>query len=96
MPLEWRDVPGYEGFYQATENGDIRRIAPGKSYPHVSINTPRMLSPWLNDGGYPTVDLSNEIGPAHSTKKIRHTSHSVGALPNAAASSGTSTAARRI
>ena len=30
MPIEWRDIPGYEGFYKASSSGEILRIKTGK------------------------------------------------------------------
>lgn len=45
----WRPVVGYEGIYEVSENGLVRRVS-GRL---------RMLKPWLNHNGYPIVRLTN-------------------------------------
>ena len=37
--MEWRDIPGYEGYYQASNTGQIR-----------SVRKNKMLSPFDNHG----------------------------------------------
>lgn len=49
---EWRDVPGYEGWYQVSNLGQIRRIAPGKS-----TFVGRILNPKTDDHGYIRITL---------------------------------------
>jgi len=29
QPTEWRPIPEFEGFYEASDSGEIRRVAPG-------------------------------------------------------------------
>lgn len=45
----WRAVVGYEGTYEVSETGLVRRIS-GKR---------RMMKVWLHPGGYPIVRLSD-------------------------------------
>lgn len=42
----WKDIPGYEGFYEVSTSGEIRRVG-GK-----------VLKSWVNKFGYHLVDLS--------------------------------------
>lgn len=44
---EWRDIPGYEGLYQVSNEGNVRSIR---------FNKIRNMKAWLNQG-YPTVEL---------------------------------------
>jgi hypothetical protein len=44
----WKDIPGYEGHYQASNKGHIRSM---KKYP------PKILSQPLNGGGYASISL---------------------------------------
>ena len=53
---EWRDIPGYEGIYQASKNGEIRtapgKVTSNKRFPHRVWKT-RILKPKFqkrNDG----------------------------------------------
>jgi hypothetical protein len=49
---EWRDVVGYEGWYQVSNMGRVKRIAPGKSTLPGHI-----LTPAYNSDGYTYVNL---------------------------------------
>ena len=40
-PEEWRDIPGYEGIYQASSEGRIRRL--------YKTREPRVLEPYQNE-----------------------------------------------
>lgn len=51
---EWRDVPGYEGFYMVSNLGRIKSI---RNY-HRNDGD-KILSPWNKDG-YPVVSLSKD------------------------------------
>jgi hypothetical protein len=54
MNLEqWRDIPGYEGHYQVSDLGRVRRMTTRAGNPME----PRLLRPWLVRG-YPRVALS--------------------------------------
>ncbi|MFM0130039.1 NUMOD4 motif-containing HNH endonuclease [Paraburkholderia sediminicola] len=48
---EWRDVTGYEGIYQASNMGRVRRLQKGEP-------SKEALSPGYNSKGYPHVTLS--------------------------------------
>ena len=48
----WRDVVGYEGWYQVSDMGRVRRVAPGKS-----TYVGRILDPKEDDHGYIRVTL---------------------------------------
>ncbi len=49
---EWRDVVGYESWYQVSDLGRVKRIAPGKS-----TYVGRILAPKQDDHGYIRVTL---------------------------------------
>ena len=53
-PPEWRDVTGYEGRYQVSNTGALRRTGGGKG----SVAS-RLLNPSLTDAGYLRVVLSS-------------------------------------
>lgn len=62
MKERWRDIYGYEGYYQVSHKGRVRslnrtvaRVSRGKDVPFVRKG--RILSPMINRGGYPFVDL---------------------------------------
>lgn len=64
MPEEWRDVIGYEGWYQVSSEGRVRRIAPG---PHTHVG--RILKQRPSRAGYWQVALSV------SNRSIHHLVH---------------------
>lgn len=52
MNEQWKDVVGYEGIYQVSDHGRVKRVARGPStYPG------RILSPTHNSSGYVIVPL---------------------------------------
>ena len=53
---EWREVEGYEGFYEVSDQGQVRRS--GK----VNIR-----KPFIGNSGYPTLSLSKENTQQHHT-----------------------------
>ncbi|QDF15469.1 HNH endonuclease [Gordonia phage Mollymur] len=59
---EWRPIPGYEGFYEASRAGQIRRLTrqvarrSGSECTHQG----RILTISYNDRGYPQVRLSRD------------------------------------
>lgn len=55
LPEEWRDVVGYEGWYQVSDMGRVRRVAAGKG-----AKPGMVLKPTEHDRGYQTVVLSRE------------------------------------
>lgn len=57
----WKDIPGYDGLYQASGSGQIKkndctRIFGGKSFPVKE----RLLSLWVSGHGYYYVSLSKD------------------------------------
>ena len=40
---EWRDIPGFDGFYQASDWGRIRSFKPKGRHPGARMKTPRMM-----------------------------------------------------
>lgn len=58
---EWKDIPGYEGFYQASSLGRIkglkRIVNHGKN--GTMVLAEKILKPFINDSGYSVVSLSN-------------------------------------
>lgn len=46
-PEEWRPIPGYEGSYEVSDRGKVRSARGAQ----------RILKPWMQKGGYPTVQL---------------------------------------
>lgn len=60
--LEWRDIPGYEGAYQATKTGRIRSLTRSvRCRSNGTITRPgRELLQTVNLNGYATVPLSVE------------------------------------
>ena len=49
----WKDIPGYEGRYQASNTGKIKSM----NYRHTGV--PRILTPSKNNSGYQTVYIYN-------------------------------------
>lgn len=62
----WKDIPGYEGLYQASSFGRIRgvdRLKPHKSRKGLWFDMPikgRILKPSFNHAGYEIVVLSDK------------------------------------
>ena len=52
-PEEWRPVVGYEGWYDVSSLGNVRREAPGSSNTHVGY----ILKGVVASNGYPQVGL---------------------------------------
>lgn len=57
----WKDIDSYEGFYQVSNMGNVRRIAPG-----YSVTIGAELSPTPNHDGYLQVNLSK-----YSIQKVK-------------------------
>lgn len=53
----YRDIPGYEGYYQASNRGNIK-----------SVRTGKVLAQTKNNGGYPMVSIS--VNCKHEMKTV--------------------------
>ena len=59
VPEEWRDIPGYEGYYQVSNHGEVRSLPrvvirkDGKKMPLKG----KTLRSFLDKDGYPRVNL---------------------------------------
>ncbi|AXH70491.1 HNH endonuclease [Gordonia phage Daredevil] len=59
---EWRSVPDYEGYYEASSAGEIRRLTRqvARRAGSEATHTGKTLRPSVNARGYPQVRLSRE------------------------------------
>lgn len=59
-PEEWRDIPGYEGIYQASDWGRVRQLRrSGKSNGNIRVRRyPRMLRQWRQSTGHMSVAMA--------------------------------------
>lgn len=62
---EWRSVVGYEGFYEVSSAGNIRRITKGKG-----VKTNRILTGWIGSSGYRQIYLTD--ANKHPSPKLVH------------------------
>lgn len=71
---EWRDVVGYEGFYQVSSHGRVRsvdRIIHNVGHGYSRKYKGRIKSPSLNTKGYPKVLLSkNGVDNTHKIHRL--------------------------
>jgi hypothetical protein len=58
--MTWQPIPGYEGLYEVSDDGAIRRIPGTPAYPAGN----RQLKPWLGSTGYLHVTLYKGGRPA--------------------------------
>jgi hypothetical protein len=58
-PEEWRDVVGYEGYYQISSQGRVRSLPTElpTSNSATRIRTPRIMRQYLDTHGYPVICL---------------------------------------
>lgn len=49
----WKDIHGYENWYQVSNHGNVRRIAPVNGCPRC-----KNLTPWIGERGYCNVTLN--------------------------------------
>lgn len=49
----WKDIKGFEGWYQVSNFGNVRRIAPVNGSPRC-----KNIKPWVNSRGYSYVTLN--------------------------------------
>jgi len=49
----WKDIKGFEGWYQVSNLGNVRRVAPVNGSPRC-----KNLKPWINTRGYSHVTLN--------------------------------------
>ena len=69
----WKDIPGYEGLYQANTNGQIKRLAKrikGKSNSTKLIKE-MILAPAVAKDGYSNPRLTNAQGKRSTVKAHR-------------------------
>lgn len=78
---EWRDIPGYEGRYQISDDGRIMTFPDawgvyqdGNVKPHYRVQ-PFILSPSRTRQGYLQVRLSNDDHEAATDDRRRHGTH---------------------
>jgi hypothetical protein len=56
--IEWRDIPGYEGIYQISSNGDVIRLAGSPK-----CKKTRPIKAFVSTGGYVVVALTRNSKP---------------------------------
>lgn len=56
--MQWKAIPGYEGFYEVSDQGQVRSVERTTSHGHRRKQ--KVLSAGLDGGGYPKVDLSKD------------------------------------
>lgn len=56
--VEWRDIPGYEGLYQVSSDGQVKRLGGSER-----CKKDRILTQHLNNAGYFHVSLSKNAKP---------------------------------
>lgn len=64
--VDWRDVVGYEGVYQVSDDGQVKRIKPGKS-----TRAGRLLKIRVGTRGRCCLDLSKDgVSRSHDVHKL--------------------------
>jgi hypothetical protein len=56
--MQWKAIPGYEGFYEVSDQGQVRSVERTTSHGHRRKQ--KVLRAGLDGGGYPKVDLSKD------------------------------------
>lgn len=74
---EWRDIPGYEGFYQVSNLGRIKSLVGWNGHKYISRE--KILAPTKTSTGYWKVDLSK--GKARKSLKL-HRAIAMAFIPN--------------
>lgn len=59
---EWRDIEGYDGFYQISDKGRVKsikrqRVLSGRKY---IVNKEKILKPYKHNGGYLKINLCKD------------------------------------
>lgn len=73
---EWRDIPGYEGLYQASDHGRIRSLnniqhVVFRGKPVIKPKYGKVIKPGKHRGGYAMVWLSkNGVVKAHTVHRL--------------------------
>lgn len=66
----WKDIPGFEGLYQASSDGLIRSHDKAVKYPNgargIAIKRGKVLSPKISNRGYKTVVLIDSTGKRYT------------------------------
>lgn len=63
---EWRPVVGFEGVYEVSDQGRVRRIKGGKGVAEVG----KVMTPWGGRGDYPILILSKGGGSPRKTVPV--------------------------
>lgn len=68
----WKDVPGYEGFYQVSDMGRVRSVDRIVKYSHGvdRMQKGKILTPCISGNGYHKVTLCGGIGEKDSQPTI--------------------------
>lgn len=69
IPEVWRDIPGFEGFYQVSDHGRVRSMARPDKIGRIRSKN-RILKPFRDKDGYLGVTLCR-IGGRHKRKVHR-------------------------
>lgn len=64
-PREWRTIPGYEGYYEVSSDGQVRSLTYPSRYGFRRRKTPHMLVQRLNKAGYYDLRLSKKTFKVH-------------------------------
>lgn len=56
---EWRDIPGYEGYYRISNFGRVLRLSRGKQWPYRQTHN-NIRKPRLRENGYLAINLSKD------------------------------------
>lgn len=67
MVEEWKDIKGYEGYYQVSNLGRVKRLLAwrGNQVKHVFIPVDEIVKPYIDNFGYKRVCLSKDCKSKH-------------------------------
>lgn len=58
MSEQWKAIPGYEGFYEVSDQGKVKALR--RTTRNGRVRSERVLIPGYTQGGYAKVDLSRD------------------------------------